>query len=69
MEKMEKKEYLRPLRERHNMMHNTKAMKIEVGDVVVIKGEEKNKGEWSIEIVEDLYKGKDDLIRGVKLTV
>ena len=27
-----KKEYLRSLRERHNMMHNTKAMKIEVGD-------------------------------------
>ena len=51
------------------MMHNTKAMKIEVGDVVVIKGEEKNKGKWSIGIVEELYKGKDDVIRGVKLMV
>ena len=51
------------------MMHNTKEMKIEVGDVVVIKGQEKNKGKWSIEIVEELYKGKDDVIRGVKLMV
>ena len=49
------------------MMHNTKAMKIEVGDVVLIKGKEKNKGKWSIRIVEELYKSKDDAIRGFKL--
>ena len=49
------------------MMHNTKEMKIEVGDVVLIKGEEKNKGKWSIRIVEELYKGKDDVIRSVRL--
>ena len=42
MKKMEKG-HLQPLRERHNMMHNKKAMKIEVGDVVLIKGEGKNK--------------------------
>ena len=29
-----KKQYLRSLRERHNMMHNTKEMMIEVGDMV-----------------------------------
>ena len=28
----------------HNMIENTKEMKIEVGDGVLIKGEEKNKG-------------------------
>ena len=49
------------------MMHNTKEMKIEVGDVVLIKGEEKNKGKWIIGIVEELYKGKDNVISGVKL--
>ena len=49
------------------MMHNTKEMKIEVGYVVLIKGEEKNKGKWGIRKVEELYKGKDDVIRGVKL--
>ena len=51
------------------MIHNKKAMKIEVGDVVLIKGEGKNKRKWSIGIVEELYKGKADVIRGVKLTV
>ena len=40
-----KKEYLRSFRERHNIMHNTKEMKIEVGDVVLIKGERKSKGQ------------------------
>ena len=49
------------------MIHNTKEMKIEVGDVVLIKGKEKNKGKWSIRIVEELYKGKDDVIRSVRL--
>ena len=62
-----KKEYLGFVRERDNLMHNTKEMMIEVEDVVLSKGEEKNKGKWSIEIVEELYKGKDDVIRGVKL--
>ena len=40
MGKMEKK-YLRSLREKHNMMHNTKEMKIGMRDVVLIKGEQK----------------------------
>ena len=53
-----KKEYLRSLRERHSMMHNTKEMKIEVGDVDLIKSEEKSKGKWSIEIVEDCIRVK-----------
>ena len=39
-----KKVYLRSIRERHNMMNKTKEMKMEVEDVVLIKGEEKNKG-------------------------
>ena len=62
-----KKEYLRSHPERHNIMHSTNKMKIEVGDVVFIKREKKNKGKWSIEIVEDLCMGKDDEIRGVRL--
>ena len=36
---MEKKKYLRSLRERYNMMHNTKEKKTEMGDVILIKGE------------------------------
>ena len=65
--KRRKREYLRSLPERHNMMHNTKEMRIEVGGVVLIKGEEKNKEKWGIRIMKELYKEKDGLIRGVKL--
>ena len=35
------------------MMHNTKEMKIESEDVVLIKVEEKEKGKWRIGIVEE----------------
>ena len=55
---------MRFLREKYNMMHNAMEIKI----VVQIKGKEKNKGNWSIGImVEELFKGKDEVIRGVKL--
>ena len=37
-----KKEYLKALRERHNFKNNTKTMSIKVGDVVMIKGDDKN---------------------------
>ena len=49
------------------MTHNTKEMRIEVGDAVIIKSDEKSKGKWSIGIVEELYKDKDAVIRGVRL--
>ena len=63
MEEIEK-EYLRFLRERHKIMESTKEMKIEVGDVVLIKGGEKNKGKCSnIGTVEELLKSKNDVIR------
>ena len=55
MKNMEKRVFVIPSR-KHNMVHNTKEMKIEVGDVVLINGEEKNKGKWSIGIVEELHK-------------
>ena len=42
-------------------------MKIEVEDGVLIKVEEKEKGKWRIGIVDEWYKGKDDVIHGIKL--
>ena len=38
-----KKEYLLSLREKDNMMHNTKKVKIKVGDMVLIKGEKEQR--------------------------
>ena len=61
------KEYLRCLREWHNMKRNQRHMEIEIGDVVLIKGNDKYRGKWNIGIVEELQEGKDNVIRAVKL--
>ena len=44
MEKMEKREFEISSR-KCNMMHNAKEMNIQVGDAVLIRGEEKHKRE------------------------
>ncbi|XP_028419006.1 uncharacterized protein LOC114544621 [Dendronephthya gigantea] len=43
-------EYVRGLRERHNLIHKVKQSKLLVGDVVIIKSEEKNResGHWEL---------------------
>ena len=38
-----------------------------IGDVVLIKVEENEKGKWNIRILEDLNKRKDDVIKTVML--
>ncbi|XP_028394878.1 uncharacterized protein LOC114519022 [Dendronephthya gigantea] len=60
-------EYMRALRERHNLTHNVKERELKRGDVVLIKGEEKNRGLWKIGIVEKLISGRDSVVRGVRL--
>ena len=44
-------EYLKSLRERHNLEHKTKEMTVQPGDVVLIQGSERNRGKWNIGIV------------------
>ena len=61
-------EYQRSLIERHNMKNNQRHMKIAIGDVVLIKGDDKNRGKWNIGIVEELCEMKDNVIRAVKLS-
>lgn len=38
-----------------------------MGDVVIIRSEDKNRGKWPLGIVEQLYEGKDNVVRAVKL--
>ena len=38
-----------------------------MGDVVVIKGDERNRACWKTGIVEKLIKGKDGVIRGARM--
>ena len=49
------------------MKSNERRMEIVIGDVVLIKGDDKHRGKWNIGIVEELYKGKDNVIRAAKL--
>ena len=59
-------EYVQGLRERHIMLKG-KTLSLSVGDVVIIKSDERNRGEWPLGIVEQLYQGKDGVVRAVKL--
>ena len=49
------------------MKHQRKENVIKEGDVVLIKGDERNRGKWNVGIVEQLVKGRDGVIRVVKL--
>ena len=60
-------EYLRGLHERHNMKHNQRQQSLSKGDVVMIKGEEKNCGHWKLGIVEELFPGRDGVAWSVRL--
>ena len=55
------KEYLSSLRKRHSMKINQRHMKIAIGDVVLIEGDNKHRGKRNIGIVEELYERKDNV--------
>lgn len=60
-------EYLRGLRERHRLKHNGKQVVLQVGEVVLIKSDQKDCGKWRIGIVEKLFPGRHRVVRAVKL--
>ena len=40
------------------MLHQAKEMQIPLGDIILIKDDEKHRGEWDIGLVEKLCKGQ-----------
>ena len=60
-------EYVKALRERHNCNRNVKSPKLGVGDVVMVRSDEKNRAKQPLGIVEELISGRDDVVRAVKL--
>ena len=60
-------EYLRGLRERHNLKHRRSSGTVEKGEVVIIKGDEKDRNQWKLGIVEEVLPGKDGVVRAVRL--
>ena len=62
-----KNEYLKSLREHHSLNQKTKETTLTPGDVVVIKGEERNRGLWRIYVLDKLIPGRDWIVRAVRL--
>ena len=60
-------EHLRGLRERHNLKHKTKEHVLKQGDVVVIRGDDRNRNKWKLGVVDEMINGKDDVVRAVRL--
>ena len=61
------KEYLRALRERHNLKHRTKLVTKQTGDVIIVKNGERNRGKWQLGAIVHLLTVKDGFVRGAKL--
>ena len=59
-----KNDYLRVLRERHDMIHKPSKKELKEGGIVIIKSDEKYRGKWKIRIVNQLFKSQDGVIRG-----
>ena len=59
-------EYVRGLRERHNLKCGKKPA-IAEGDVVIIQGDDKNRNQWKLGIVKELIVGRDGTVRAAKL--
>lgn len=61
------REYLTALRERHHCKRSGKVDFLKIGDVVLIRSDERNRGKWPLGVVEELFEGRDGTVRAVKL--
>ena len=61
------REYLAALRERHTHNIPGTPRPLNVGDVVIIRSEDKNRGKWPLGVVEELFERRDGKVRAVKL--
>ena len=60
-------EYLRALRERHRLKHGNSKNPLSVGDVVILKSEERNRNCWPLGTIEKLIVGRDGVVRAAKV--
>ena len=61
------KDYLKDLREQHSLIQNSKELKLKEVDVVVIRGDEKNKAHWKTVVFHSLLPGRDGITKAVRL--
>ena len=50
-----------------NILESCSLWPLAVGDMVIIKSEEKNRDKWPLRIVKELYPGRDGVVRAVKV--
>ena len=60
-------EYIRALRERHNLKYKANELTVKTGDAVLIKADAKYHGKWKMGIVKQIIPGRDRNARSVKL--
>ena len=61
VKKIWKYEFLVALPERHNLIYKDRTRKVNIGDIVMIKGKSKNRDPWKIsQKVSQLCTGKDE---------
>ena len=63
------RQYLRSLSERHRGKTTNQRNSPTVGDVVMVQSQERNRGKWPLEIVEEFIVGTDGVIRRAVLRV
>ena len=61
------REYVRGLREQHRITRPKSIQYPKVGEVVIVKEDQKPRNTWKLAIVKQLITGKDGVIRGAKL--
>ena len=62
------KQYVRSLRERHNVT-KSEVYHPDIGEVVLVVSDSKNRREWKHGLVCELLKRKDQVVRGVRMIV
>ena len=59
--------YVRGLRERPNLNHQSKTLTLKPGYVVIIRGDDSDRNKWRLGVVKELIEGRDGLVRAAKL--
>ena len=60
-------EYLRALRERHCLKYGNSKNPLSVGDVGILKSEERNRNYWPLGIIEKQIVGRNGVVRAAKV--
>ena len=62
-----RKEYIKSLRERHNMKTKDPMSLAKIGEIVTVHSDDRNKGKWTLGIITDVFPGPDGSVRAVRV--